>query len=222
METMSAETEQFVGHIASLGTTSGVCIVIGMWATSPLGAFTDVMVQSGEGTRTLLAPSSAVADYVSGAYSFDIVRTVPLTVSMGEDSLALDAGPLNVRAELGDATAVGRLLGVIPRVIGTHPRWLTAINPIAKILMPGVRTAGTTKDGRQQFYGITGARVITSATASWAGDPLGALTSGRPRVRFGFSSVPKKPQVLDVTTTVLPPDREFPLHDQPEAPQNSR
>ena len=65
METMSAETEQFVGHIASLGTTSGVRIVIGMWGASPYGAFTDVMVQSAEGTRTLLAPTSAVADYVS-------------------------------------------------------------------------------------------------------------------------------------------------------------
>lgn len=201
---MSAETEQFVGHIASLGTTSGVRIVIGMWATSPFGAFTDVMVQSAEGTRTLLAPTSAIADYVAGAYSFDIVRTVPLTVSMGEDSLALDAGPLSVRAELGGPTVVGRVLGAIPRAVGTHPRWLTAINPIAKILMPGVRTAGTTKNGRQQYYGITGSRRITSATASWAGDPLGVLTSVRPRVRFGFSSVPKKPQVVDVTTTVLP------------------
>lgn len=201
---MSAETEQFVGHIASLGTTSGVRIVIGMWTSSPLGSFTDVMVQSAEGTRTLLAPTSAIADYVAGAYSFDIVRTVPLTVSMGEDSLALDAGPLSVRAELGETTAVGRVLGLIPRAIGTDPRWLKAINPIAKILMPGVRTAGSTKDGRQQFYGVTGARLITSATASWAGDPLGVLTNVRPRVGFGFSSVPKKPQVVDVTTTVLP------------------
>lgn len=201
---MSAGTEQFVGHIASLGTTSGVRIIIGMWTSSPLGSFTDVMVQSAEGTRTLLAPTSAIADYVAGAYSFDIVRTVPLTVSMGEDSLALDAGPLSVRAELGETTAVGRVLGLIPRAIGTDPRWLKAINPIAKILMPGVRTAGSTKDGRQQFYGVTGARLLTSATASWAGDPLGVLTSVRPRVGFGFSSVPKKPQVVDVTTTVLP------------------
>ncbi|SDI14666.1 hypothetical protein SAMN04488693_106158 [Arthrobacter subterraneus] len=205
MEIMSAETEQFVGHIASLGTTSGVRIVIGMWAESPLGAFTDVMVQSREGTRTLLAPTSEVADYVAGTYSFDIVRTVPLTVSLGEDSLSLDAGPLVVRAELGGSTAVGRLLGLVPRAVGTHPRWLSAINPVAKILMPGVRTAGATKDGRRQFYGVTGARTITSATASWAGDSLGVLTSVRPRVRFGFSSVPKKPQVVDVTTTVLPP-----------------
>lgn len=204
MGSMSADTERFVGHIASLGTTSGVRIVIGMWATSPFGAFTDVMVQSGEGVRTLLAPTSAVADYVAAAYAFDIVRTVPLTVSMAEDSLALDAGPLSVRAQIGGKTAVGRVLGIIPQAIGTDPRWLSAINPVAKILMPGVRTAGTTKDGRQQYYGVTGARRITSATASWAGDPLGDLTNVRPKVRFGFSSVPKKPQVVDVTTTVLP------------------
>lgn len=205
MEIMSAETEQFVGHIASLGTTSGVRVVIGMWTESPFGAFTDVMVESLEGTRTLLAPSVAVADYVSAAYAFDIVRTVPLTVSMGEDRLSLDAGPLTVRAELGESTGVGRVLGAIPRAIGTHPRWLTAINPIAKILIPGVRTAGETKDGRRQYYGVTGARLVTSATISWAGDPLGQLANVRPKVRFGFSSVPKTPQVVDVTTTVLPP-----------------
>lgn len=213
MGTMSAETEQFVGHIASLGTTSGVRIVIGMWETSPFGAFTDVMVESLEGTRTLLAPSAAVADYVSGAYSFDIVRTVPLTVSMDEERLSLDAGPLSVRAEFGGTTRMGQLLGVVPRAIGTHPRWLSAINPVAKVLMPGVRTAGTVKDGRTQYYGVTGARHITSATATWAGNSLGSLTNVRPRVRFGFSSVPKKPQLVNVTTTLLPAKPEAQRED---------
>lgn len=200
---MSADTEQFVGHIAGLGTTSGVRIVIGMWASSPFGAFTDVMVQSLEGTRTLLAPSSDVADYVSAAYSFDIVRVVPLSVSMNEERLTLDAGPLSVRAELGDTTGLGRLLNLIPTAIATHPRWLTAVNPLAKILMPGVRTVGTTRDNHRQYYGVTGARLVTSATASWAGDSLGELSSVRPRVGFGFSSTPKKPQVVAVTTTAV-------------------
>ncbi|NJC20967.1 hypothetical protein BJ994_000043 [Arthrobacter pigmenti] len=200
---MSAGTERFVGHIAGLGTTSGVRIVIGMWASSPFGAFTDVMVQSAEGTRTLLAPSSSIADYVSGAYSFDVVRVEPLSVSMGEDSLSLDAGPLSVEAELGATTGVGRLLGLIPTAVATHPRWLTAINPVAKVLMPGVRTVGATRDQRRQYYGVTGARLITSARVSWAGDDLGELSSVRPRVRFGFSSVPKKPQVVDVTTIAV-------------------
>ncbi|WP_323960069.1 hypothetical protein GC088_01025 [Arthrobacter sp. JZ12] len=202
---MSAETEQFTGHIASLGTTSGVRIVIGMWTTSPFGAFTDVMVESLEGTRTLLAPSAAVADWVSGAYSFDIVRTVPLTVSMDEERLSLQAGPLTVRAEFGETTGVGKVLGAIPRAVGTHPRWLSLLNPVAKFLMPGVRTAGTLRDGRRQYYGVTGARLITAAEATWAGEPLGSLSNVRPRVHFGFSSAPKKPQLVDVTTTILPP-----------------
>lgn len=202
METMSADTERFTGHIAGLGTTSGVRLVIGMWSSSPFGAFTDVMVQSAEGTRTLLAPTQAIADYVSSAYTFDIVRVVPLKVGMDEHSLTLEAGPLSVDAQLGEVTGVGRLLSLIPTAVATHPRWLTLINPVAKILMPGVRTVGTTRDGRRQFYGATGARAIMSATAAWAGDSLGDLTSVRPRVRFGFSSTPKKPQVVDVTTAV--------------------
>ena len=34
----------FTGHIAGFGTGSGVRFVVGTWAQSPFGAFTDVMV----------------------------------------------------------------------------------------------------------------------------------------------------------------------------------
>lgn len=205
---MRNSTERFTGHIAGLGTASGVRIVVGMWESSPLGAFTDVMVQSGKGVRTLLAPSSAVADYVSETYNFDIVRVVPLKVKLDEDTLELDAGPLHVRAGLGGPTRLGRLLGVLPKAVATHPRWLTAVNPVARILFPGVRTAGTTGNNRHEYYGVTSARRITSVAADWAGTPLGRLAPIQPRVRFGFSSVPKAPQLVTVTTTIV--------HGEPE------
>ncbi|WP_051478857.1 hypothetical protein [Arthrobacter sp. H5] len=203
---MRSDTEKFTGHIAGLGTTSGVRIVIGMWESSPLGAFTDVMVQSREGTRTLLAPSQAVADYVSSTYTFDLVRVVPLTVSMDTERIALDAGPLSLRAEFGERTALGKVLGALPRAIATHPKWLTLVNPIARILFRGVRTAGSTGDGKREYYGVTDARSITSVAATWAGDPLGKLAAVKPRVQFGFSSAPKSPQVVDVTTTIIHAD----------------
>ena len=67
-------TTSFTGHIAGLGTSSGVRLVVGVWDTSPFGAFADVMVEDASGHRTLLAPRQSVADAVASVYSFDEVR----------------------------------------------------------------------------------------------------------------------------------------------------
>ena len=48
--------ERFDGWIAGLGTAAGLRVVIGHWPTSPLGAFTDAMVERPDGHRILLAP----------------------------------------------------------------------------------------------------------------------------------------------------------------------
>ena len=51
-----AERLVFGGHIAGLGTTSGVRMVIGMWSESPFGRFADVMVETADGQRTPAGP----------------------------------------------------------------------------------------------------------------------------------------------------------------------
>jgi hypothetical protein len=38
-----ADRDRFHGRIAGVGSTSGIRVVIGPWAASPLGAFTDAM-----------------------------------------------------------------------------------------------------------------------------------------------------------------------------------
>lgn len=67
----------FTGHIAGLGSTSGVRMVVGSWLTSPFGQFADVMVETADGERILLAPNDAVAEFVSSTYSFDAVDVGP-------------------------------------------------------------------------------------------------------------------------------------------------
>jgi hypothetical protein len=56
--------ERYQGRIAGVGTTSGVRLVVGNWAHTPLGSFADVMVERPDGHRVLLAPSAAVRDVI--------------------------------------------------------------------------------------------------------------------------------------------------------------
>lgn len=197
--------DRFEGHIAGIGTSSGTRLVVGRWDVSPFGAFTDVMMEDSEGFRTLLAPSRDVAEYVGSTYSFDEIRVVPVQSALGASRLELDAGPLRLEAVLGGRTALGRVLRLVPRALATSPRWLALISPAAAALLPGVRTAGSAGNGRREYYGVTSARTITSATAELEGAGLGRLAPLRPAVRFGFSSAPAAPQLVSVVTTISHP-----------------
>lgn len=193
--------ERFRGYIAGLGTASGTRLVVGHWPDSPFGPFTDVMVENRFGSRLLLAPSEAVARYVSSTYTFDAIDVVPVSAFLAEDRLKVDGGPLQLSAQLGRVTLLGRVLEAVPAPLAVHPLWLQAINPLASLIVRGVRTAGTTGD-RLEFYGVRSIRRLASAQCSWNGEDLGSLTPVSPPVRFGFSSVPAKPQILAVTTTI--------------------
>ncbi|MBG6178968.1 hypothetical protein [Arthrobacter sp. CAN_A1] len=197
--------DRFVGNIAGLGTGSGTRLVVGRWAESPWGPFTDVMVEDNDGKRTLLAPTRMVADYVSATYQFDQVLVVDVASTLDEDTLTVAAGPLKVSAELGGVTGLGRLLRLVPARLATSPRWLRLINPLAGLFMPGVRTAGSAGNGRTEYYGVTTARSILAATASWDGADLGGLARLTPPVRFGFSSAPAAPMLVTVVTSIRRP-----------------
>lgn len=206
--------ERFRGYIAGLGTASGTRLVVGHWLQSPMGAFTDVMVEDDAGLRTLLAPSDVVADYVNGTYRFDrtIVAPVEAQLSPGTGSgpadssanaLRVAAGSLRLEARLGPVTFLGRLLEHVPAPLAVAPWWLRAISPLAGLLVPGVQTAGTAGGGRREFYGVRSIRSLTGVDATWDGVDLGPLRPVEPPVRFGFSSVPAAPQIVAVTTTIL-------------------
>lgn len=199
--------EVFEGFIAGVGTAEGTRLVVGHWPRSPLGAFTDVMVERADGHRLLLAPSQAVADFVTATYTFDAVRITPVRcdVTPAPDALSaqwsVTAGPLRLEFTSGGRTALGRLVGLIPGRLAVSPWFCRLTDVPARVV--GLRTAGTAGNGRREFYGARDVHAITALRASWKRRDLGELRPVTPPVRFGFGSTPARPSVTAVTTTIL-------------------
>lgn len=195
--------QRFRGHIAGVGTTSGVRVVVGRWDESPLGAFADAMVETPSGHRVLVAPTAEVADFVATTYTFDEVRIEPITV----DGWALESPSLSLDLVLGRRTGLGRLLRLVPRRVAESPWWCSVTDPVARVVLRGVRTRGSAGNGRREWYGATDVHAVASAAGTFDGAALGALAPVEPAPRFGFSSTPRRPSVTAVVTTVSPAAR---------------
>lgn len=194
--------DRFDGWIAGLGTAAGLRAVVGHWPRSPLGAFTDVMVEHPDGHRVLLAPSDAVAEFVSGTYLFDEVRVVPVQARAQGPRWEVRAGPLALTFTVGRRPPLGLLLRAVPRVLATSPRWIAVIDVVARAVLPGVRTRGSAGGGREEFYAALDLHRVTAVTARWDGADQGALAPVTPPVRFGFGSTPRAPSLTRVLTLV--------------------
>ena len=199
-------TEQrFEGRIAGLGSTSGVRVVVGWWHRTPWGEFADVMVEEPAGHRVLLAPDHRVADLLEQTYAFDEVVTGPLQVTALGRTVRVHGPNLNLGMTVGGRTLLGGLLALGPRRLATSPRWLTMIDPAARTIMKGVRTTGTVRKGRTEFYGAYGLHRIDCLFGTWRGSDLGTLAPVEPPVRFGFGSTPRRPVVTSLVTTIRVP-----------------
>ncbi len=154
------------------------------------------------GLRTLLAPNRAVADFVEATYTFDRVRLVDVTVNREEGRLTVDADDLSADVVIGSRTRLGWLLRTVPARVATSPLWCAAIDPIAKVVKPGVRTRGTAGNNRSEWYGATDASHVDSASGTIGGVSFGSLADVWPPVQFGFSSTPRSPTIVSVTTTI--------------------
>ena len=194
--------DRFTGQIAGVGSSSGVRVVVGRWTASPFGEFADVMVADRDGTRLLLAPSEEVARYVSDTYDFDHVITGPVEVAGDARRWLVKAPQLELAITLGARTGTGRLLHALPRALATSPAFATVTDPVARVVMRGVHTRGTTKGGRHEYYGATDLQAVVSLTGTWRGRPLGHLAPVKPEPRFGFGSTPRRPSVTTLVTTV--------------------
>ena len=202
-----AGTERFSvfdGFITGVGTTSGVRLVIGIWPRSPLGGFADVMVEDAVGHRVLLAPSPAVADYVSGTYRFDEIRHEAVAVRRTGRELRVTTDSLDVTLGIGRRPALGVVLGLVPVRLARARWWVSVLDPVARVLLPGVRTRGSAGQGRREWYSALDLRRLTAATGTFDGRPVGGLAPVRPAVRFGFGSVPERPSIVRVVTTIAP------------------
>jgi hypothetical protein len=193
---------RFDGEIAAFGTTAGYRIVIGQWPVSPFGPFSDVMLEAPEGTRLLIAPNHEVAHFVASCYCFDSVEVNPVGVLRQPGRLEVIAGQLQATMTVGRRGWLGLLLRAVPRFVATAPAWAALVDPLARAMLPGVRTRGSAEGGRKEWYGAWDLHPLVSVTASWRGADLGAMTDVFPHVRFGFGSAPRQPSVVRLTTTV--------------------
>ncbi|MGH3512903.1 MAG: hypothetical protein ACRDQI_16845 [Pseudonocardiaceae bacterium] len=199
---MDALRWRFDGEIAAFGTTSGHRIVVGRWPVSPFGPISDVMIETPDGTRLLIAPSDEVARFVASTYRFDSVDVAPVEVIRQPGRVAVEAGRLRADLIVGPRNWLGRLLRTVPRRVATAPAWATLVDPVVRAVLPGVRTRGGAGAGRREWYGAWDLHPLVSVTASWQGSDLGTMVEVRPPVRFGFGSTPRRPSIVGLTTTV--------------------
>jgi hypothetical protein len=194
----------FDGWILGAGTASGTRVVVGHWPRSPFGAFSDVMVQRPDGHRVLLAPDERVAAFVAGTYAFDEVQAAGVAVARpAPDRWTVRAGPLDLALSTGRRTPLGLLLRAVPPLLARAPAWVGLLDPLARLA--GMRTRGSAGGGRTEWYGVQDLHAVVGLRGTWAGADLGPLAPVRPTVTFGFGSVPSRPAVARVTTTVRVP-----------------
>ncbi|GAA4776264.1 hypothetical protein GCM10023200_06190 [Actinomycetospora chlora] len=195
-------TDRFAGWIAGVGTAAGLRAVVGHWPVSPFGAFTDVMVERPDGHRILLAPDERVRDFVAATYTFDEVRLGPVrhTVGIGEHRVA--TAELDLALTVGGRPPLGWLLRAVPGRLATAPAWITAVDVVARRVLPGVRTVGSAGGGRREYYGARDLHRVADARVRFEGADQGALAPVSPPVRFGFGSTPTTPSLVRITTLV--------------------
>lgn len=185
------------GTISSAGFPSGDRIVVGHWPRSPIGPIADVMWTTPRDERILLAPTDAVAAFVTSIYEFDDVRVDPLEVHAGgRDTSVVGHGlDLLLRGGRRRPVPLRRPLGIT--------RYVEA--PIARVLM-GVETFGTSPTGATEWYQTSGWRWVLGGHASIDGDDLGAPGPVDRPVGVGFSEPPRRASIVSVRVTIDLPD----------------
>lgn len=202
---MSA-VRRFHGRITGVGSTSGVRVVVGRWHDTPMGEFADAMVETAAGHRVLVAPTAEVADVIATTYTFDEVRVEPVTTTdLAPGTWRLSSPSLELQVATGRRTPLGWLLHLLPARVLASPTTARLTDPVARLVLRGVRTRGSARGGRVESYGATDVHAVTALRGRFDGRPLGALAPVDPPCRFGFSSTPRRPSTTAVVTTVEEP-----------------
>lgn len=196
------ERLRFAGRIAGIGSTSGTRVVVGHWTDTPYGTFADAMVETATGHRLLLAPTRQVAALLEATYRFDEVRLENFEVTEISEAWQVRSASLHLDLTFGSRTPVGYALRAVPPSIAQAPAWCAVTDPVARVVMEGVRTRGTAGNGRREWYGATDAHRVLSAWGTFDGADLGSLTQVLPATRFGFSAPPRRPTVTSVVSTI--------------------
>ena len=145
------------------------------------------------GTRTLIAPSDAAAEFITSIYVFDRVTVVALSVRCEATTTTVTTEELSIEM-------VGGLLRPVPF---RRPLWVTRHleAPLARRLM-GVETYGTSPTGAREWYQASGWRWLATATAVHRGRDLGPMVElGRP-MNVGFTNPPARGSIVSVSVTI--------------------
>lgn len=193
--------DAFTGEICGVGSTLGVRVVVGHWPVSPFGPVADAMVEDAAGRRVLIAGDAALAGYVTSIYAFDDVIVAPVDCARRPGHLHFRGGPLQLDVAIGGRDPLGWLLRTVPRRVATNSSWVALTDVVARRALRGVRTIGETPGGRE-LYAATDRHRVRAISGSWHGTDLGALSDVDPPVRFGFSSTPRQPSIVALTTLV--------------------
>jgi len=160
------------------------------------------MVETEDGHRVLIAPHQDAADFIAATYTFDEIRLEPLTFAEAGATWRVRSPSLELDLTLGRRTPLGLALRVVPDPVAESPAWCALTDPVARVLLRGVRTRGTAGNGRREWYGATDTRRVTALSGRFDSLDLGVLAPVDPPCRFGFSSTPRRPSVTTVVTTV--------------------
>jgi hypothetical protein len=203
--------DRFSGLIAAGGSTSGEQVVVGMWRRSPLGRVIDIMWVRPDGERILLAPSAAVAAYVSGLYTFERVEVVTIRGGFDGRRVAVTAGPLAVTLEPGLRDPRSWLFALRPGFLRRAPAWIEVedrlVAPLGGPLLggaDGVRLAGRAPGGQREWYAIADYRPLVSGRFEVVGADAGRLAPLRPGLGVGLSDFPTVPALVAVDTLIEP------------------
>jgi hypothetical protein len=195
------EVDVFTGEICGVGSMLGVRVVIGRWPVSPFGPVADAMVEDSAGHRVLIAQDDALAAYIASIYAFDDVIVGPVDCGRGPDRLWFHGGPLRLDVIVDRRDLLGWALHAVPRRVATNDTWVKFTDLLARALLRDVRTRGTTPGGTE-LYAATDRHRVSAIDGSWNDTDLGDLRDVDPPVRFGFSSAPRQPSIVEVTTKV--------------------
>jgi len=196
------DVERFDGAVAGLGTASGARLVVGMWPRSPDGSVTDVMIERADGHRILLAPSRQRVDVIAGSDAVDEVRIAPVLRVRDGKKWMVSTADLALTFDVGRRPALGWLLSTVPRRLARARWWTTLQDPIAGIVLDGVRTRGKSDGGRREWYSALDMHRVKTVSARLDGVELGELSPVSPPVRFGFGSTPENPSLVRVLSRV--------------------
>ena len=174
------------GRIAATGFASGDRVVIGMWDTTPIGPFADVMWALPDGTRVLHAAPRPAA-FITAVYQFD--QVVHEEVRATFDGRTLRVGVAGFELALTG----GASLPLPPR-----PAWVTRYveAPVARRLL-AVETFGTSPTGVDEWYRARSVRRVHAVSVRGPRD-LGPMAPLASPCGFGFSEPPRFPSITEV------------------------